>query len=121
VAVLYRGVDVPEAAARLRAAGAAAVVVTCGAKGAVLAAGDEIVAVPAPAVDAVDATGAGDSVMAALIFRLLTAGWPDGLARWWDDVRFALAVAGMVCERPGGAVAMPTAEEITLRWGPLGR
>lgn len=117
VAVLYDGIAVPEAAGRLRAAGAAAVVVTCGGEGAVLAAGDEVVAVPAPAVKAVDTTGAGDSVMAALIVRLLAAGWPLGI----EDVRFALAVGGMVCERPGGAVAMPTASEISRRWGSLGR
>jgi fructokinase len=116
-AVLYDGDTVPEAAARLRAGGAAAVVITCGAEGAVLAVGSEVVAVPAPSVTAIDATGAGDSVMAALIARLLTAGPPTEIAGWWDEIRFALAVAGLVCERPGGAVAMPTPEELSRRWG----
>jgi fructokinase len=34
-------------------------------------------------------------------------------------VRFALAVAGLVCERQGGATAMPTNDELTARWGAL--
>jgi fructokinase len=75
--------------------------------------------VPAPTVDAVDATGAGDSVMGALIRRLLADGVPAGSEGWQNHVRFALAVAGLVCERPGGAVAMPTTDELTERWGAL--
>jgi len=74
---------------------------------------------PAPAVAAIDATGAGDSVMGALIRRLLADGFPPDLAGWHRDVRFALAVAGLVCERPGGATAMPTNDELTARWGAL--
>jgi fructokinase len=74
---------------------------------------------PAPDVAAVDATGAGDSVMAALISRLLSDGVPADPAGWQRNVRFALAVAGLVCERPGGAVAMPTRRELAARWGDL--
>jgi fructokinase len=74
---------------------------------------------PAPKVDAVDATGAGDSVMGALVRRLLADGLPKDLDGWQRNVRFALAVAGLVCERRGGAVAMPTNEEVTARWGAL--
>jgi fructokinase len=70
-------------------------------------------------VNAVDATGAGDSVMGALVRRLLADGVPADLAGWQSYVTFALAVAGLVCERPGGAVAMPTYEELTDRWGAL--
>jgi fructokinase len=57
--------------------------------------------------------------MAALIRRLLAEGMPDDLAGWQRNVKFALAVAGLVCERPGGAVAMPTTDELTARWGAL--
>jgi fructokinase len=74
---------------------------------------------PAPAVAAIDATGAGDSVMGALVRRLLADGLPADLAGWERNVRFALAVAGLVCERQGGATAMPTNEELTARWGAL--
>jgi fructokinase len=99
--------------------GAAAVVVTCGSQGAYVATADGGTMLAAPSVDAVDATGAGDSVMAALISRLLTGGRPADTEGWQRNVRFALAVAGLVCERRGGATAMPTMDELTERWGAL--
>ena len=117
--VLYDGTTAAAAADRIRRLGARCVVVTCGAKGAYVAAADGASMLPAPVVDAVDATGAGDSVMGALVRRLLDDGVPVDLGGWQRNVRFALAVAGLVCERPGGAVAMPTEEEVTARWGPL--
>ena len=117
--VLYDGADPAAAAERVRGLGAKAVVITCGAKGAYVAASDGAEMLPAPSVAAIDATGAGDSVMGALIRRLLADGVPDGLAGWQRNVRFALAVAGLVCERQGGATAMPTNEELVERWGAL--
>ncbi|GIF12065.1 carbohydrate kinase family protein [Actinoplanes teichomyceticus] len=117
--VLYGDADPAAAAERIRALGAGAVVVTCGARGAHVAAADGTALLPAPAVTAVDATGAGDSVMAALISRLLSGGLPADLAGWQRHVRFALAVAGLVCERHGGATAMPTSDEVAARWGDI--
>jgi fructokinase len=117
--VLYDGAEPAEAAARIRGLGAGAVVVTRGSKGAYVSAGDGEAMLPAPAVAAIDATGAGDSVMGALIRRLLAGGLPTDLAGWQRDVTFALAVAGLVCERRGGAVAMPTHAELVDRWGAL--
>ena len=117
--VLYEGATPAAAAEIIRRIGARSVVVTCGSKGAYVAAADGASMLPAPAVAAIDATGAGDSVMGALIRRLLADGPPADLAGWQRNVRFALAVAGLVCERPGGAVAMPTNEELTARWGAL--
>ncbi|MEU4691354.1 carbohydrate kinase [Actinoplanes sp. NPDC023714] len=113
--VLYGEEDPAAAAARI---GAKAVVVTCGARGAYVALNrDEGVMIEAPSVAAVDATGAGDSVMGALITRLLKSGNLATLDDLSSHVRFALKVAGLVCERPGGATAMPTAAELTARWG----
>jgi fructokinase len=117
--LLYDGASPAAAAERIRKVGARAVVVTCGSKGAYVAAGDGAAMLPAPSVAAVDATGAGDSVMGALIRRLLADGRPEDTAGWQRYVTFALAVAGLVCERPGGAVAMPTQEELIARWGAL--
>ena len=117
--VLYDGAGPEQAAAHIRGLGAGAVVVTCGSKGAYVAAPDGTVMLPAPSVTAVDATGAGDSVMGALVRRLLADGLPKDLDGWQRNVRFALAVAALVCERRGGAVAMPTQEELTTRWGAL--
>ncbi|MGI5214780.1 carbohydrate kinase family protein [Plantactinospora sp. CA-290183] len=116
--VLY-GDGSPEAAAgRLRDLGASTVVVTCGARGALVAAGTDgdPVSVPAPAVEAVDATGAGDSVMAALIADLLADGPPADLEGWRQRVGFAVRVAGLVCESRGGAVAMPTRADVARRF-----
>jgi fructokinase len=117
--VLYESAAPAEAADRILGLGARAVVVTCGAKGAHVATSSGATMLGAPAVNAVDATGAGDSVMAALISRLLAGGMPSGLEGWQSNVRFALAVAGLVVERPGGATAMPTPAELTDRWGAL--
>lgn len=117
--VLYDGAEPQAAAEHIRRLGAKAVVVTCGAKGAYVAAADGAEMLPAPSVAAIDATGAGDSVMGALVRRLLADGFPAGLAGWQRHVRFALAVAGLVCERQGGATAMPTDEELVARWGAL--
>jgi sugar/nucleoside kinase (ribokinase family) len=116
------GESAEQTARRLRGLGAAAVVVTAGARGALVAAGDEVLAVPSPdGVDAVDATGAGDSVMGALIWRLLRADPPEDVARWRPQLEFALRVAGLVCESPGGATAMPTLAELEARWPDLPR
>lgn len=117
--VLYVGASPAAAAERILGLGARSVVVTCGSKGAYVAAADGDAMLPAPQVQAIDATGAGDSVMGALIRRLLADGIPADLAGWQRNVRFALAVAGLVCERRGGAVAMPTEQELTARWGEL--
>ncbi|SBT44104.1 carbohydrate kinase family protein [Micromonospora auratinigra] len=103
-------------AAYLRELGAGTVVVTLGADGALVAAGDDVVRVPAPKVDAVDATGAGDSVMGALIADLLAAGEPVDPAGWPERVAYALRVAGLVCESPGGATAMPTRAAVAARF-----
>jgi fructokinase len=118
--VLWDGADPAAAADHVLKTGAKVVVVTCGSQGAYVAtAGSRGVMLPAPTVDAVDATGAGDSVMGALVRRLLADGVPADQEGWQNYVRFALAVAGLVCERRGGAVAMPTHEELTARWGAL--
>ncbi|GIF50277.1 fructokinase [Asanoa ferruginea] len=116
-AVLYPGLSLSSMAGDLLSLGAGAVVVTRGAAGALVAVGDERVELPAPVVEAVDATGAGDSVMAALIAGLLAEGRPDDAEGWSRHVSFALRVAGLVCERPGGAVAMPTRAEVAARYG----
>jgi fructokinase len=117
--VLYDGATPAAAAELILKLGARGVVVTCGSKGAYVAAADGSSMLPAPSVAAIDATGAGDSVMGALIRRLLADGVPADLDGWHRNVRFALAVAGLVCERQGGATAMPTNEELTARWGAL--
>jgi fructokinase len=114
--LLYDGATAREAALRLRAAGAGTVVTTRGAQGALVVAADGEESVPAPSVHAIDATGAGDSVMAALMAQMLADGLPPDVAGWRRYVEFALQVAGLVCESRGGAVAMPTREDVRTRF-----
>ena len=91
-----------DAAARGRA-----VVVTLGAAGALIVrAAGAAVAVPAPAMEVVDTTGAGDTFNGAL-----AAGLADGLdlAR---AVRRAVAAAALSTTRPGARGGMPTRAEL---------
>lgn len=111
----------PEATARhLRAVGAAAVVVTRGAAGAVVHCSDvdgrdRTLAVAAPTVDAIDTTGAGDACMAALMYGLMSHGTPTGAQQWRELTGFATTAAALACEVPGGATAMPTLDAIAAR------
>jgi fructokinase len=58
-----------------------------------------------------DTTGGGDSTMAAMIHQVNRHGLPDSHDAWEHVVSQALIVAALACSRPGGAIAMPTAEE----------
>lgn len=106
------GLDPPAVAAHLAGLGAGTVVVTLGARGALVRHGGEEVAVPPTPVEAVDATGAGDAMMAGLLYGLLTAA-PADLAGWVELVGFAGTVAALTCRARGGATAMPTLAEVT--------
>jgi ribokinase len=95
-AAALSGEDDPEAAARaLAARTGAAVVVTVGSEGALLVEGDAVERIPAPRVEAVDTTGAGDAFNGALAAALAGGA---GLA---GAVREAVAVAAESVRRPG--------------------
>jgi ribokinase len=99
--------DAARAAEVLHARGAHAVIVTLGARGALVRTGFTTTHVPA--VDAgpvVETTGAGDAFTGALAV---------GLAEGMDAVRatrFACAAAGISVTRPGTAPSMPTRAEV---------
>jgi len=105
----------PEQAAA-RFGGAGAVVVTLGGEGALVVHKGQSVRVPPPPVDAIDTTGAGDATMAGLLWGVLTHGLPDDLDGWAELTRFAVSVAGLVCESRGGATSMPTLEQVRARF-----
>ena len=105
------GGDVPETVedvtARARTlANGMAVVVTMGEAGALIVDGDELTHVPAPEVDAVDTTGAGDAFCGSL-----AAGLAGG-SSLTAAVRDAVRVASRSATRPGALEAFPTAGEI---------
>jgi ribokinase len=101
------GVDEVEAAARVLAARTGApVLVTLGADGALLLDGDAAERLPAPRVDVVDTTGAGDAVNGALASEL-AAGRPLR-----DAARFALTAGALSTRAPGARDGMPRRDEV---------
>jgi ribokinase len=101
------GEDDPEAAARVLAGRTgAAVLVTLGADGALLLDGDRVERLPAPAVDVVDTTGAGDAVNGALAAEL-AAGRPLR-----EAARFALSAAALSTRTAGARAGMPRRDEV---------
>jgi ribokinase len=100
--------DATEHALDLASRGPERVVVTDGPAGCVIVPGPgmDAVAVPAHAVTAVDAVGAGDCTTAALAVALAE---PMPLA---DAARFAMAAAAIAVTRAGAQTAMPTRAEV---------
>jgi fructokinase len=91
--------DPEDAAAGLLAGGARHVVITLGARGAMLRGGRMRYDVPALPVDAVDTTGAGDVLMGVLLAALTDTGYyPSAIAAALPD---AVAEAGRATERWG--------------------
>ncbi|MDH4247171.1 MAG: ribokinase [Deltaproteobacteria bacterium] len=101
-----------EAAARaLQRLGAAAVVVTLGARGAVLLETSGTVRhIAAPPVKVVDTTGAGDAFNGALAVALVQGNSLEAA------VRMAVCAGALSVTRPGAAPAMPTLAELRQRF-----
>ncbi|HTI28869.1 MAG TPA: ribokinase [Methylomirabilota bacterium] len=95
-------VDLETAVSVLIAAGAAAVVVTLGAQGALLAQGAQRHALPARVVDAVDATGAGDT------FSGVLAAWLASGHDLKDAAEAANRAAGLSVTSSGARDGMPS-------------
>jgi sugar/nucleoside kinase (ribokinase family) len=86
-AAALTGLDDPlEQAARLAAAGAGAVVITCGAQGSVLVSGKTRLRAPVHAVDCAGGTGAGDAFDAGVIAAMIAGEDPAGLLRWGSAI-----------------------------------
>jgi ribokinase len=92
--------------AGLLARGARSVVITRGARGAVVADADGVTEVPSPRVDVVDTTGAGDAFTGALCLRLARG---DDLA---SAARFAARVGAAAVRRAGAQTSFPTPEDL---------
>jgi ribokinase len=93
----------------------AAVVVTLGPEGALVVGEGQAELVPAPAVTAVDPTGAGDAFCAALA---------HGLGSGMDlvgAVERAVVAGALATTRPGAQAAMPSKEEVESALGTMRR
>lgn len=84
----------------------AAVVVTLGAGGALVVAGDDHVVVPAPQITPVDTTAAGDAFCGALADGLVDG---DDLV---EAARWAVRVGAATTLRPGAQPSLPTRDEV---------
>lgn len=80
--------------------------VTAGVRGAMLLDGNELHAVNAHAIRAVDTTGAGDVFRGAFIYALLRGDAPV------DILKFANAAAAVSCTREGAIDSVPALQEI---------
>jgi ribokinase len=87
--------------------GGGRVVVTLGARGAVMyQRGAEIARATPPRVRAVDATGAGDAFVGAICVALLEGMAPEAA------LRFACAAGALAATRPGAQPSLPTRAEV---------
>jgi sulfofructose kinase len=98
--------DVVQALQALGRRHAGPICVTRGAQGALLVEGGRVHQCPAPAVQAVDTTGAGDVFRGAYIAARLEGLAPD------DVLKFACAAAAVSCTRVGAVGGVPTRAEV---------
>jgi ribokinase len=88
-------------------AGGGRVVVTLGAAGAVMfEAGREVARAAPPRVEVVDATGAGDAFVGAIVVALLKGLAPDAA------LAFACAAGALAATRPGAQPSLPSRAEV---------
>jgi ribokinase len=99
--------DPAPAAQALRHAGASTVITTLGAQGARVVSAEGEFAVPAPQVEAVDTTGAGDAFCGVLAAALEARLGLEPAVRW------AVAAASLSVTRRGTASAFPSADELS--------
>ena len=98
--------DVERALRALRVRHDGLLLVTLGEQGAAALDGDQYHHVPAPRVNAVDTTGAGDVFRAAVIYALLQSWATEEL------LRFANRAAAVSCTRRGAMAAVPELSDI---------
>ncbi|MEV8393819.1 MULTISPECIES: ribokinase [unclassified Streptomyces] len=103
--------DPAEWARALLALGPRSVVITLGARGALVADGRTTTLVPSVRVRAVDTTGAGDAFTAALAWRL---GAGESLA---GAAAYAVRVGAAAVTKEGAQVSFPTAAEVASLTG----
>ena len=115
--LLITGIEDPEKAARsILDQGCGGVLLSMGDKGSQVYTRTAHAFVPAFRVNAIDATGAGDAFLGAILWRLNQMGRPalDSLSRedWHSLLAFGNAAGALTCTRRGAIPALPTLEEI---------
>lgn len=95
-----------QAASILFQKGVKGVVITMGGKGVYIDTGDKQILYPAPKVDVVDTTGAGDAFNGGLVTALAQG------QELWEAGKFANALAALSVQRMGAAPSLPTRAEV---------
>ena len=85
-------------------------IVTLGADGVVVTDEDNVDHIPAPKVEPVDTTGAGDCFCGSLAGRLAKN---DST---YDALRYAITAAALSVTKAGASESMPTAQQVTEAW-----
>ncbi len=98
--------DPEESAGKLLDLGPPSVVVTLGAAGAILATGESSRHFPAPEVQVVDTTGAGDAFMGALAAKLAEGALLE------EAVPYAVLAGAVAVAREGAQGSLPTPEDV---------
>jgi ribokinase len=98
--------DEAAAAREMLARGPRAVVVTLGARGAIIATPHATLSVPSHTIKVVDTTAAGDAFVGALAARF------ESLDNLEQAVRHATAAGALACTRMGAQPSLPTAAEV---------
>lgn len=86
------------------------IIVTLGPDGVVVSDGDKVDHVPAPKVQAVDTTGAGDCFCGSLAGRLAQN---DST---YDALRYAITASALSVTKSGASDSMPTAQQVADAW-----
>lgn len=97
-----------EAASSLKQLGPRSVIITLGPDGVVIVDDTEALTIPAPAVQAVDTTGAGDAFVGALAHSLAEG------ANLAAASRYAVAFASIAVTRRGAQASYPSQEDVEL-------
>lgn len=98
--------DARKSVRKLLSLGPGCVVLTLGSWGALLCTGDGEKLFPAPEVEVVDTTGAGDAFVGALAFALARGNSEE------ESVRFATLAAAISVTKDGTQAGLPTLEEV---------
>lgn len=83
------------------------IIITCGARGALLSTSSRDQLIPSPKIHQVDSTGAGDAFIGALLFQIAKSSTRE----WEVEVEFANQIGGLTCTKLGAIEALPTMTE----------
>ncbi|WP_274308879.1 carbohydrate kinase family protein [Solibacillus daqui] len=92
-----------------------AIAITQGAEGTIYIQNGVITVVPSISVNAIDATGAGDAFVGAVLYELALRDTTEiSQAEWVSIIEFANRVGAKVCEKVGAIEALPTLTEAKM-------